>query len=102
MWGCEGTRPEYPAAFCMLYPTTSDETWVRDLSEAGATHHFALGKMRKDCWVTERQGLLLLIILCICGAGTVVQSAPGGSSLEVLAGKILKPGINVLPLWQQI
>lgn len=26
----------------------SDETWVRDLSEAGPTHHSALGKMRKD------------------------------------------------------
>lgn len=57
--------------------TMNDEAWVRDLSEAGPTQYFALGKMRKDCWVTERQGLLLLIILCIWEAGTADQLAPG-------------------------
>lgn len=57
--------------------TMIDEAWVRDLSGAGPTHHSALGTIRKDCWVTERQGLLLLIILCIWEAGTVVQLAPG-------------------------
>lgn len=47
--------------------------------------------------MTEKEELLLLVIMFICEAGTVVQSALGGRSLELLAEKILKPGITMSP-----
>lgn len=47
--------------------------------------------------MTEKQELLLLVMVCICEAGTVVQSALGRKSLELLAEKILKPGITTSP-----
>lgn len=59
--------------------------------------HSGLGKLGKDYWVTENQELLLLVMVCICEAGTVVQSALGGRSLELPAEKILKPGITMSP-----
>lgn len=59
--------------------------------------HSGLGKLGKDYWVTENQELLLLVMVCICEAGTVVQSALSGRSLELLAEKILKPGITMSP-----
>lgn len=61
---------------------TRDETWVRRLSEAGPTHHFGLGKMRKDYRETERQGLLFLVIMCVCEAGTVGRLALGSGKEE--------------------
>lgn len=70
-----------PSGFLDVAPrdsTASDATWVRDLSEAGPTHHSGLGKLGKDYWVTENQELLLLVMVCICEVGTVVQSALGG------------------------
>lgn len=47
--------------------------------------------------MTEKEELLFLVIMSICEAGTVVQSALGGRSLELLAEKILKPGITMSP-----
>ena len=47
--------------------------------------------------MTEKEELLLLGIVSICEAGTVVQSALGGRSLELLAEKTLKPRITMSP-----